>query len=152
MFIVRRESTRPRPGDSSTVTAASLIDAIITHQINQPSDAGVSATASQSNASPHVPSARPGDKLFQVNIRNIFQTIIPPHFKCLVYCRMSMNVRALSVRIFLRTFVCTIYEIVILTSKHFEADYDKKKVMKKKHTKIFGTFHFVKEKFHIMDM
>lgn len=54
-------------GESSTLTAASLIDAIITHQINQPSNDGVgSATIPQPNASTHAPSQRPGDKLFQV--------------------------------------------------------------------------------------
>lgn len=57
-----------RQGDSSTVTAASLIDAIITHQINQTSDATTPTPTSQANSSVHVPSQRPGDKLFQVNV------------------------------------------------------------------------------------
>lgn len=48
-------------GDDSTMTAASLIDAIITHQINQSS----SETGSQ-NSQNQGPATRPGDRLFQV--------------------------------------------------------------------------------------
>ena len=52
-------------GDS-TLTAASLIDAIITHQINQSStDSPGSGTQGGPSNSP-VPT-RPGDRLFQVN-------------------------------------------------------------------------------------
>ncbi|KAK6640723.1 hypothetical protein RUM44_012420 [Polyplax serrata] len=47
-------------GDDSTMTAASLIDAIITHQINQSS----SETGSQ-NSQNQGPATRPGDRLFQ---------------------------------------------------------------------------------------
>lgn len=48
-------------GDDSTMTAASLIDAIITHQINQSS----TETGSQ-NSQNQGPATRPGDRLFQV--------------------------------------------------------------------------------------
>lgn len=48
-------------GEDSTMTAASLIDAIITHQINQSS----SETGSQ-NSQSQGPPTRPGDRLFQV--------------------------------------------------------------------------------------
>jgi hypothetical protein len=52
-------------GGDSTVTAASLIDAIITHQINQSSTDG-SGSGNQ-GGTPNSPApTRPGDRLFQV--------------------------------------------------------------------------------------
>ncbi|KAG8281125.1 Gei-8p [Homalodisca vitripennis] len=53
--------------DSSTVTAASLIDAIITHQINQPSsDAQAGQAGTPGNPTgPQSQVTRPGDRLFQ---------------------------------------------------------------------------------------
>lgn len=48
--------------DDSTMTAASLIDAIITHQINQSS----SESGTTGSQAPGPPATRPGDRLFQV--------------------------------------------------------------------------------------
>lgn len=60
-------SSSSQRGDSSTLTAASLIDAIITHQINQTSnDSQVQGAATNANSNQqHV--TRPGDRLFQVS-------------------------------------------------------------------------------------
>ncbi|CAG2063316.1 unnamed protein product, partial [Timema podura] len=59
-------SSRVAPGgDSSTLTAASLIDAIITHQINQSSTDSSVPGASSGGNSGSLPT-RPGDRLFQV--------------------------------------------------------------------------------------
>nr|CAD7571913.1 unnamed protein product [Timema californicum] len=58
-------SSRVAPGgDSSTLTAASLIDAIITHQINQSSTDSSVPGASSGGNSGSLPT-RPGDRLFQ---------------------------------------------------------------------------------------
>lgn len=63
-------SSRPagsRSGDSSTLTAASLIDAIITHQINQTSNEGQTGQGAPGNTnSAQQQVTRPGDRLFQV--------------------------------------------------------------------------------------
>ncbi|XP_054281476.1 uncharacterized protein LOC128999132 isoform X3 [Macrosteles quadrilineatus] len=56
-------SSTARGSDSSTLTAASLIDAIITHQINQPSSDGQVASGAAGTNAPAPP--RPGDRLFQ---------------------------------------------------------------------------------------
>lgn len=56
----RQHSQQTRQGDSSTLTAASLIDAIITHQINQSAEGG-NREIVQNNREP----PRPGDRLFQ---------------------------------------------------------------------------------------
>jgi len=53
------------------LTAASLIDAIITHQINQPS---------QLDGQPPVPTSRTGDRLFASFQRSVQQPIPQPHF------------------------------------------------------------------------
>jgi len=55
-------SSTARGSESSTLTAASLIDAIITHQINQTSEAGVTSGAANTNTSAP---PRPADRLFQ---------------------------------------------------------------------------------------
>ena len=52
-------------GDSSTLTAASLIDAIITHQINQSSTDNPGSGSQGGTSNSPVPT-RPGDRLFQV--------------------------------------------------------------------------------------
>jgi nuclear receptor co-repressor 1 len=52
-------------GDSSTLTAASLIDAIITHQINQ-SSTDSPGGGNQGGTSNSPAPTRPGDRLFQV--------------------------------------------------------------------------------------
>lgn len=50
------------------LTAANLIDAIITHQINQSNDgSGHPPSAAPVNNQPHVQPQRAGDKLFQVS-------------------------------------------------------------------------------------
>lgn len=59
------EVSRARSCESS-FTAASLIDAIITHQINQSSDAQGSTVPPGTNLTPQTQSTRPGDRLFQV--------------------------------------------------------------------------------------
>lgn len=63
---VSRQGTEPH-----ALTAANLIDAIITHQINQSND----GTGHPPNAVPvtnqvHVQQQRAGDKLFQVSFKN----------------------------------------------------------------------------------
>lgn len=68
----RRENQKllssARPPDNSTMTAASLIDAIITHQINQPTEAGVPAATPTSSSSSHsISNQKLGDKFLQVN-------------------------------------------------------------------------------------
>uniref|UniRef100_A0A1B6DW30 Nuclear receptor corepressor 1 n=1 Tax=Clastoptera arizonana TaxID=38151 RepID=A0A1B6DW30_9HEMI len=51
--------------ESSTLTAASLIDAIITHQINQTSNEGQVQVSGGGNIPPPQQTTRPGDRLFQ---------------------------------------------------------------------------------------
>lgn len=55
-----------RGSESSTLTAASLIDAIITHQINQSSESQTSNVQSGAASSTPQAQTRPGDRLFQV--------------------------------------------------------------------------------------
>lgn len=55
------------------LTAANLIDAIITHQINQSNDGtGHSPNAAPVNSQTHVQQQRAGDKLFQVSLNYVF--------------------------------------------------------------------------------
>ncbi|CAH1393589.1 unnamed protein product [Nezara viridula] len=59
-------SNRGRCTESSTLTAASLIDAIITHQINQTtSDVQTTTVPSGTTTAPQPQPTRPGDRLFQ---------------------------------------------------------------------------------------
>ncbi|KAL1129783.1 hypothetical protein AAG570_012727 [Ranatra chinensis] len=58
-------SGRGRTGEGSTLTAASLIDAIITHQINQSSEGQNAGVSSGPCAAPQSQPTRPGDRLFQ---------------------------------------------------------------------------------------
>lgn len=55
------------------LTAANLIDAIITHQINQSNDGtGHSPNAAPVNSQTHVQQQRAGDKLFQVSLNYVY--------------------------------------------------------------------------------
>lgn len=63
---------RTGQGDASTLTAASLIDAIITHQINQTSSEAQAAQGpTPNNTVPQQQVTRPGDRLFQVGVHSV---------------------------------------------------------------------------------
>ncbi|KAF6215833.1 hypothetical protein GE061_000168 [Apolygus lucorum] len=62
---VESQNVRGRPSEASTLTAASLIDAIITHQINQSSEGQSSSLPSGAGGGPQTQHTRPGDRLFQ---------------------------------------------------------------------------------------
>lgn len=58
--------------ESHALTAANLIDAIITHQINQSNDGtGHPPNAPPVNNQAHIQQQRAGDKLFQVSFINL---------------------------------------------------------------------------------
>lgn len=62
---------RSGQGDASTLTAASLIDAIITHQINQTSSEAQAGQGTTTNSTvPQQQVTRPGDRLFQVTLNS----------------------------------------------------------------------------------
>lgn len=62
---------RSGQGDASTLTAASLIDAIITHQINQTSSEAQAGQGATTNSTvPQQQVTRPGDRLFQVTLHS----------------------------------------------------------------------------------
>ncbi|XP_024086197.1 nuclear receptor corepressor 1 isoform X2 [Cimex lectularius] len=62
---VQQQGSRSRSNEGSTLTAASLIDAIITHQINQSSDSQTTSTSSGTANTQQSQPTRPGDRLFQ---------------------------------------------------------------------------------------
>uniref|UniRef100_A0A0A9YWS2 Nuclear receptor corepressor 1 n=2 Tax=Lygus hesperus TaxID=30085 RepID=A0A0A9YWS2_LYGHE len=62
---VESQNVRSRPSEGSTLTAASLIDAIITHQINQSSEGQSSSLPSGAGGGQQTQHTRPGDRLFQ---------------------------------------------------------------------------------------